>query len=126
FSGLSRERVRRAEWDGLARHGDPAAANPAWPNPEPTGWRPQLPCWLVHTNVATHALIRANLDRAPMFDGTIEGIGPRYCPSIEDKVVRFAEKESHGLFLEPEGWATDEVYVQGFSTSLPEDVQLAM
>ena len=71
-------------------------------------------------------LIRANLDRAPLYDGVIEGIGPRYCPSIEDKVVRFAEKERHQVFLEPEGWRTSEVYVQGANTSLPEDVQLAM
>ena len=108
------------------RFGDPSDANPAWPNPAPTAWRPQLPCYLVHTTEETHAIIRRNLDRSPMFDGTIEGVGPRYCPSIEDKVHRFADKPAHGLFLEPEGWATDEVYVQGFSTSLPEDVQLSM
>jgi tRNA uridine 5-carboxymethylaminomethyl modification enzyme len=126
FSGWSRERVRRGQWDGQPRFGEPAAARLDWPNPEPTGWRPQLPCWLVHTTAETHALIRQNLDRSPMFDGTIEGTGPRYCPSIEDKVVRFAEKPSHGLFLEPEGWASEEVYVQGANTSLPEDVQLAM
>ncbi len=86
----------------------------------------QLPCHLVHTTAETHAIIRSNLHRAPMFTGMIEGIGPRYCPSIEDKIVRFAEKESHQLFLEPEGWKTREVYVQGANTSLPEDVQLAM
>jgi tRNA uridine 5-carboxymethylaminomethyl modification enzyme len=126
FSGWSAERVRRGEWDGQPRFGDPAAARVDWPNPTPTAWRPQLPCWLVHTTAQTHELIRRNLARSPMFDGTIEGVGPRYCPSIEDKVVRFAEKEAHGLFLEPEGWATDEVYVQGANTSLPEDVQLAM
>ncbi len=97
--------------------------NPAYPNPEPTAWRPQLPCYLVHTSEATHAVIRAKLHRAPMFNGTIEGTGPRYCPSIEDKVVRFAHKPSHQVFLEPEGWQTDEVYVQGFNTSLPADVQ---
>jgi tRNA uridine 5-carboxymethylaminomethyl modification enzyme len=108
------------------RFGDPSRANPAWPNPAPTTWRPQLPCYLVHTTEETHAIIRRNLDRSPMFDGTIEGVGPRYCPSIEDKVYRFPDKPTHGLFLEPEGWATDEVYVQGLSTSLPEDVQLAM
>ena len=108
------------------RFGDHVHPNPAWPNPAPTEWRPQLPCWLVRTTAETHAIIRVNLDRSPMFDGTIEGVGPRYCPSIEDKVHRFADKPSHGLLLEPEGWTTDEVYVQGFSTSLPEDVQLTM
>jgi tRNA uridine 5-carboxymethylaminomethyl modification enzyme len=86
----------------------------------------QLPCFLVHTNARTHDIIRDNLHRAPMFNGSIQGVGPRYCPSIEDKIVRFADKESHGLFLEPEGRHTYEVYVQGANTSLPEDVQLAM
>jgi len=100
--------------------------NPIYPGLESGGWRPQLPCYLVHTNAATHDLIRANLDRAPLFNGTITSAGPRYCPSIEDKIVRFASKDSHGLFLEPEGWETNEVYVQGANTSLPEDVQLAM
>ncbi|HLZ70904.1 MAG TPA: tRNA uridine-5-carboxymethylaminomethyl(34) synthesis enzyme MnmG [Dehalococcoidia bacterium] len=100
--------------------------NPAYPYVERGGWRPQMPCYLVHTTPETHAVIRANLDRAPMFNGAISGVGPRYCPSIEDKIVRFADKPSHGLFLEPEGWQTDEVYVQGANTSLPEDVQEAM
>ncbi len=86
----------------------------------------QLPCFLIHTNAVTHEIIRSNLQRAPMFNGSIEGRGPRYCPSIEDKIVRFAHKESHGLFLEPEGRHTQEVYVQGANTSLPEDVQRAM
>jgi tRNA uridine 5-carboxymethylaminomethyl modification enzyme len=98
----------------------------SYPNPAPTAWRPQMPCYIVHTTDATHRVIRANLDRAPMFNGSIEGVGPRYCPSIEDKIVRFAHKESHQLFLEPEGWETHEVYVQGANTSLPEDVQWAM
>jgi tRNA uridine 5-carboxymethylaminomethyl modification enzyme len=80
----------------------------------------------VHTTPEFHAIIRANLHRAPLFSGVIEGVGPRYCPSIEDKIVRFADKERHGLFLEPEGWGTSEVYVQGCNTSLPEDVQWAM
>lgn len=97
-----------------------------YPAASADGWRPQLPCYLVHTNEATHSIIRDNLHRAPLFTGLIEGVGPRYCPSIEDKVVRFAHKDSHGLFLEPEGWNTNEVYVQGANTSLPEDVQLAM
>ncbi|MBT3362229.1 MAG: tRNA uridine-5-carboxymethylaminomethyl(34) synthesis enzyme MnmG [Chloroflexi bacterium] len=101
-------------------------ANPYYPQEETSEWRPQLPCYLVNTNENTHEVIRANLDRAPLFNGTIQGVGPRYCPSIEDKIVRFAHKSSHGFFLEPEGWETDEVYVQGANTSLPEDVQLAM
>jgi tRNA uridine 5-carboxymethylaminomethyl modification enzyme len=106
----------------------PGAPNPIYPIPVEarTDWRPQLPCYLVHTNTRTHDVIRANLDRSPLFNGTIEGIGPRYCPSIEDKVVRFADKERHQVFLEPEGWRTGEVYVQGMNTSLPEDVQIAM
>jgi len=104
-------------------HGEP---NPIYPRPRDTGWRPQLPCYLVYTNERTHEIIRSNLDRSPLYTGLIQGVGPRYCPSIEDKVVRFAHKESHQLFLEPEGWHTTEVYVQGGNTSLPEDVQLAM
>ncbi|MDP9373982.1 MAG: tRNA uridine-5-carboxymethylaminomethyl(34) synthesis enzyme MnmG [Chloroflexota bacterium] len=99
---------------------------PLYPQPAPSPWRPQMACYLVHTNEATHAQIRANIDRAPMYDGTIEGVGPRYCPSIEDKVTRFPQKGSHQLFLEPEGWRTTEVYVQGANTSLPHDVQWAM
>jgi tRNA uridine 5-carboxymethylaminomethyl modification enzyme len=83
----------------------------------------QIPCWITHTNAATHAIIRANLDKSPLFAGVIEGVGPRYCPSIEDKVVKFAEKNSHQIFLEPEGLHTDEVYVNGVSTSLPFEVQ---
>jgi tRNA uridine 5-carboxymethylaminomethyl modification enzyme len=86
-------------------------------------WRPQLPCYRVGTTSETHEIIRENLHRAPMFNGSIEGVGPRYCPSIEDKVARFAEKTSHPVFLEPEGWRTTELYVQGMSTSLPFDVQ---
>src|SRR3989442_14003831 len=90
------------------------------------GWRPQLPCYLVHTNEGTHQIIRNNLHRSPLYTGVIKGIGPRYCPSIEDKVVRFADKSAHQVFLEPEGWRTAGVYWQGMNTSLPEDVQLAM
>ncbi|MEX0712599.1 MAG: tRNA uridine-5-carboxymethylaminomethyl(34) synthesis enzyme MnmG [Pirellulales bacterium] len=86
----------------------------------------QLPCWITHTNPAAHELIRANLHRAPMYSGQITSSGPRYCPSIEDKVVRFAEKEQHQLFLEPEGRQTREVYINGISTSLPRDVQDAL
>ena len=86
----------------------------------------QAVCWLTYTNAATHAVIRANLDRSPLFSGVIEGIGPRYCPSIEDKVVRFADKERHQLFVEPMGLNTEELYIQGLSSSLPEDVQVQM
>ncbi len=86
----------------------------------------QLPCWICYTNETVHELIRANLHRAPMYTGQIASSGPRYCPSIEDKVVRFADKSQHQLFLEPEGYATDEYYVNGISTSLPRDVQDAI
>lgn len=85
----------------------------------------QLPCWITHTNERTHAIIRGGLDRSPMFTGVIEGIGPRYCPSIEDKVVRFAQKDTHQIFLEPEGLNTHEIYPNGISTSLPYDIQVA-
>jgi tRNA uridine 5-carboxymethylaminomethyl modification enzyme len=84
----------------------------------------QVPCWITHTNERTHSIIRKSLDRSPMFTGVIEGVGPRYCPSIEDKIHRFAGKDSHQIFLEPEGLTTREVYPQGVSTSLPFDVQL--
>jgi tRNA uridine 5-carboxymethylaminomethyl modification enzyme len=84
----------------------------------------QLPCWITHTNERTHEIIRAGLDRSPMYTGVIEGVGPRYCPSIEDKIHRFAGKESHQIFLEPEGLTTNEFYPNGVSTSLPFDVQL--
>ena len=83
----------------------------------------QVPCWLTYTNQNSHDIINNNLHRAPMFSGIVKGVGPRYCPSIEDKIVRFADKERHQLFLEPEGRDTEEIYVQGLSTSLPEDVQ---
>ncbi len=103
-------------------------------NPEPVfsfmgdrGMHPrQLPCWVTHTNERTHEIIRAGLDRSPLFTGVIEGVGPRYCPSIEDKVVRFAQRSSHQIFLEPEGLTTTEIYPNGISTSLPFDVQLAL
>ena len=88
--------------------------------------RPQVPCYLTRTNEKTHEIIRANLDKSPMFKGLIQGVGPRYCPSIEDKVVRFSENPSHHIFIEPEGLGTYEVYIQGFSSSLPADVQLQM
>ncbi|MFO0867609.1 MAG: tRNA uridine-5-carboxymethylaminomethyl(34) synthesis enzyme MnmG [Pirellulales bacterium] len=88
--------------------------------------QPQVPCWITYTNPAVHDIIRANLHRAPMYSGQIQTTGPRYCPSIEDKIVRFADKERHQLFLEPEGRQTHEVYVNGISTSLPRDVQEAI
>lgn len=87
--------------------------------------REQIPCWLTYTNEQTHEIIRSNLHRAPMYTGLIEGTGPRYCPSIETKIVRFADKSSHQVFIEPEGRHTNEMYVQGMSTSLPLDVQIA-
>ncbi|MEM7346471.1 MAG: tRNA uridine-5-carboxymethylaminomethyl(34) synthesis enzyme MnmG [Chloroflexota bacterium] len=114
---------------------DPSAATPHWLTEPPhpvypidwqSEWRPQIPCYMVYTDTNTHEIIRSNLDRAPMFTGVIEGMGPRYCPSIEDKIVRFAHKESHQLFLEPGGWQTTEIYIQGANTSLPEDVQWEM
>ena len=88
--------------------------------------RNQVPCYLTRTNEETHRIIRENLDKSPMFQGLIEGVGPRYCPSIEDKVVRFASNPSHHIFIEPEGLGTYEVYIQGFSSSLPADVQVRM
>lgn len=90
---------------------------------EPNGL-PSVPCWLTYTNEETHSIITANLDRAPMYSGFIKGTGPRYCPSIEDKVVRFSDKSRHQLFIEPEGLETEEMYVQGLSSSLPEEIQL--
>ncbi len=99
---------------------------------EPFSFSTQTPppnrvcCYITYTNEKTHEIIRANLDRSPLFSGVIQGVGPRYCPSIEDKVVRFADKPRHQLFLEPMGLDTEEIYIQGFSSSLPEDVQLQM
>jgi len=107
--------------------------NPAYPvtpiGPGPIGrdqWRPQLPCYAVYTTPKTLAVVRENLHRSPIAPGTLDAAGPRYCPSFEEKVVRFPHKERHQLFLEPEGWHTGEVYVQGFFTAMPEEVQLAM
>jgi tRNA uridine 5-carboxymethylaminomethyl modification enzyme len=88
--------------------------------------REQISCYLTYTNEATHSVIRENIHRSPMYNGSIEGVGPRYCPSIEDKVMRFPDKTQHQVFVEPEGEDTEELYVQGMSTSLPEDVQLSM
>ena len=86
----------------------------------------QLPCWLTYTSPETHQIIQENLHRAPMYSGAIEGIGTSYCPSIEDKIVRFSDKPKHQIFLEPEGRHTSEYYVQGLSTSMPEEIQLRM
>ncbi len=86
----------------------------------------QMPCWVTHTNERTHAIIRSGFDRSPMFTGKIEGVGPRYCPSVEDKINRFADKDSHQIFLEPEGLTTNEYYPNGISTSLPFDIQYAL
>ncbi len=105
---------------------------PGDPVPQPFSFdtikidRPQVPCFITHTNERTHEIIRSGLDRSPLFTGVIEGVGPRYCPSIEDKIVRFPEKTSHHVFLEPEGLNTREIYPNGLPTSLPLDIQLAM
>src|SRR5690606_21847625 len=80
-------------------------------------------CWITYTNTKVHDILKTGFDRRPMFTGRIDGVGPRYCPSIEDKINRFAERDRHQLFVEPEGWTTVEIYVNGFSTSLPEEVQ---
>ncbi|MBC7235154.1 MAG: tRNA uridine-5-carboxymethylaminomethyl(34) synthesis enzyme MnmG [Chloroflexi bacterium] len=100
--------------------------NPIYPIERQMVWRPQIPCYLVHTNEETHRVIRENLHRSPIAPGALDIRGPRYCPSIEEKIVRFAHKSSHQFFLEPEGWATGEVYVQGCFTGLPFDVQLEL
>jgi tRNA uridine 5-carboxymethylaminomethyl modification enzyme len=104
----------------------PFAINSVYPIPRQFDWRPQIPCYLVRTNAETHRIVRENLHRSPIAPGAIEATGPRYCPSFEEKIVRFPDKPSHQIFLEPEGWATGEVYAQGFFTGMPEDVQLAM
>ena len=88
--------------------------------------RDQVSCYLIHTNEETHRIIRENLHRSPLYGGEIKGIGPRYCPSIEDKVVRFSDRGSHQVFIEPMGLNTEEMYAQGMSTSMPEDVQIKM
>ena len=104
----------------------PAATSGIFSTVDEVGGRRQLRCYQTWTTPETHELIRANLDRAPMYNGGIEGTGPRYCPSIEDKVGRFADKDAHPLYLEPEGWRSHEIYIQGLSTSLPADVQDAV
>ena len=120
-----RVNARSVDFSKMERQdGDPDAQPFSLSTKEPP--RNQAVCWLTYTNGATHDIIRANLDRSPLYDGTIEGVGPRYCPSIETKVVRFPDKERHQLFIEPMGLDTEELYIQGFSSSLPEEVQLAM
>lgn len=104
--------------------GDEEANHFSFSTPDSAYLRNQIPCWLTYTNPSTHQIIQDNLHRAPMFTGLVEGVGARYCPSIEDKIVRFADKDRHQIFLEPEGRQTEEVYVQGLSSSLPEDVQM--
>lgn len=106
--------------------GDKEARHFSFETPDENYLQDQISCWMTYTNPQTHKIIRANLDRAPMFSGIIKGVGPRYCPSIEDKVVRFADKDRHQIFLEPEGRTTKEVYVGDFSTSMPEEIQLKM
>ncbi|MDT2703772.1 tRNA uridine-5-carboxymethylaminomethyl(34) synthesis enzyme MnmG [Enterococcus dongliensis] len=103
--------------------GDEKPNHFSYQTPDSRYLQEQIPCWLTYTNLKSHEIIQNNLHRAPMFTGIVDGVGARYCPSIEDKIVRFADKERHQLFLEPEGRHTEEVYVQGLSTSLPEDVQ---
>jgi len=109
-----------------AQHGDEPPVPFSFRAPKEGFAREQVPCYLTYTNEATHEIIRANLHRSPMYSGLIEGTGTRYCPSIEDKIVRFADKDRHQLFIEPEGEYTSEMYVAGMSTSLPADVQEAM
>lgn len=106
--------------------GDEKANHFSYETPDSAYVKDQLSCWLTYSNEKTHDIIKANLHRAPMFTGIVEGVGARYCPSIEDKIVRFSDKPRHQMFLEPEGRNTEEVYVQGLSTSMPEDVQLEM
>jgi tRNA uridine 5-carboxymethylaminomethyl modification enzyme len=104
----------------------PNHINPIYPIPHQTNWRRQIPSYLVHTNEQTHQIVRDNLHRSPIASGFIEAAGPRYCPSFEEKIIHFPHHDSHQIFLEPEGWLTTEVYVQGFFTGMPEDVQVQM
>ena len=119
--------------EGVDRRGQPAepsdtnAGVPVFSFMGQTSMHPQqMPCWITHTNERTHEIIRSGFDRSPMFTGKIEGVGPRYCPSVEDKINRFADKDSHQIFLEPEGLSTHEIYPNGISTSLPFDIQYAL
>ena len=119
--------------DGMVETGEPGRASPSHDGVPVFSYLgrasmhpAQLPCWVTHTNERTHEIIRSGFDRSPMFTGKIEGVGPRYCPSVEDKINRFADKDSHQIFLEPEGLTTHEVYPNGISTSLPFDIQYAL
>ncbi len=132
--GFERGRLKTGTPPRLDRRSiDFSVMAPQWGDDPPTGFshrdisltQPQLPCYLTHTSAQTHQVILDNLDRSPLYSGVIEGTGPRYCPSIEDKVVRFAHRERHQIFIEPEGYDTDEFYPNGISTSLPVDVQAA-
>ncbi|MGQ2375250.1 tRNA uridine-5-carboxymethylaminomethyl(34) synthesis enzyme MnmG [Companilactobacillus zhachilii] len=110
----------------IEQPGDKEPNHFSFETPDSSYLQHQISCWMTYTNAETHKIIRENLDRAPMFSGVIKGVGPRYCPSIEDKIVRFADKPRHQIFLEPEGKDTQEYYVGDFSTSMPEEVQLKM
>jgi tRNA uridine 5-carboxymethylaminomethyl modification enzyme len=101
------------------------APNPVYPIPQQTAWRPQMPCYMIYTNDETHRIVRENLGQSQVTPGAIEATGPRYCPSFEEKLVRFPDKKRHLFFLEPEGWNTGEVYVQGLFTGMPEEIQIA-
>lgn len=122
-------RIHKSSIDYTVTEEQPGDAEPnhfSFETPDEDYLKEQVSCWLTYTSTVSHDIIRENLHRAPMFTGIVEGVGARYCPSIEDKVVRFSDKPRHQLFLEPEGANTDEIYVQGLSSSLPEDVQLAV
>ena len=121
-------RVDKRSIDFTVLEEQPGDEEVRWFSFDPEAWTPreQLPCYLTRTTLATHQIIKDNLHLSPVYGGWVDSKGPRYCPSIEDKIVRFADKESHQIFLEPEGRETPEIYVQGFSTGLPERLQLAM
>jgi tRNA uridine 5-carboxymethylaminomethyl modification enzyme len=124
IDGRSIDFSRCTEQPGDGMPGGEGAAVPVFSFMGRASMHPQqMPCWITHTNARTHEIIRSGFDRSPMFTGKIEGVGPRYCPSVEDKINRFADKESHQIFLEPEGLTTNEYYPNGISTSLPFDVQ---
>ena len=127
LDGRSIDFSRCVEQPGDGMPGGATAAMPVFSFMGDAAMHPaQMPCWITHTNARTHEIIRSGFDRSPMFTGKIEGIGPRYCPSVEDKINRFADKESHQIFLEPEGLTTNEYYPNGISTSLPFDIQLQL
>jgi tRNA uridine 5-carboxymethylaminomethyl modification enzyme len=127
LDGRSIDFSRCVEQPGDGMPGGATAAMPVFSFMGTAAMHPaQMPCWITNTNARTHEIIRSGFDRSPMFTGKIEGIGPRYCPSVEDKINRFADKESHQIFLEPEGLTTNEYYPNGISTSLPFDIQLQL